>query len=109
MLAAVVVTLSGLAYTVLYVATVYGDVSWTSRNTLAIAAFDAAVVTILARRDPCYSFSSVGSIAFYVNVFFVLARVSGVQNRDLAVWCTTWLGLPALAGTYLHCDNGGNG
>lgn len=105
MFVAVIITLVGLAYTVLYVATAYGEVKWTSRNTLAIAAFDAAVVTILARRDPCYSFTSVGTIALYVNVFFVLARITELKNRELAVWCTTWLGLTALAATYINCDN----
>lgn len=105
MLVAVVLTLTGLAYTVLYVATAYGEVKWNSRNTLAIAAFDAAVVVILARRDPCYTFSSVGTIALYVNSFFVLARISGIRHRDLAVWCTTWLGLTALAATWITCDN----
>jgi len=104
MLVAVIITLSGLAYTVLYVATAYGEVKWNSRNTLAIAAFDSAVVVILARRDPCYTFASVGTVALYVNVFFVLARISGLENRDLAVWCTTWLGLTALAATYINCD-----
>ena len=100
-----IITLTGLAYTVLYVATVYGEVKWNSRNTLAIGAFDAVVVTVLAERHPCYSFYSIGTIALYVNAFFVLARVSGVQNRDLAVWATSWLGLTALASTYINCGN----
>lgn len=104
MFAAVIITLVGLAYTVLYVATVYGGIKWNSRNTIAISAFDAIVITVLARRDPCYTFSSVGTIALYVNIFFVLARVSGLHNRDLGVWCTTWLGLTALAATYINCD-----
>lgn len=104
MLAAVIITLSGLAYTVLYVATVYGEVKWNSSNSFAIALFDAIIITILARRDPCYSFSSTGTIALYVNLFFVLARVSEIHNRDLGVWCTTWLGLTALGATYLNCD-----
>ena len=107
----VIITLGGLAYTVIYSVNLYGSVSVLSNKNyylLALVAYNACAVATLATRHPCYSFLDVGVTALFVNLLFVFHKTGDgtLRNLELVLRTTLFLGFTALFANLANCVDG---
>lgn len=83
MILGTVITLGGLAYTVVYSVYNYSgitEIAGFKFYLLALAAYNACAIAALATAHPCYQFLDVGLSAFLVNLLFVFYANPGVNE-----------------------------
>ena len=110
MILGTVITLGGLAYTVVYSVNYYAAIGkyeskWWYLG--ALVAYNACVITVLALRHPCYSFLDVGITALITNLLFVfsteLKNAQTPQVLEIVLRTTLFLAFVALAANLVNC------
>jgi hypothetical protein len=109
MILGTVITLGGLAYTVVYSVFYYNSSlqkvgQWP--YLLALVLYNAGVITVLALRHPCYSFLDVGICALVVNLLFVFYRSDNTQILEFVLRNTLFLAFLALLSNLANCLDG---
>ena len=85
MIVGTVITLGGLAYTVVYSVYNYSGITEIAGAKLylfALGAYNACAIAALATLHPCYQFLDVGLSAFLVNLLFVFYANPGVNKTE---------------------------
>jgi hypothetical protein len=109
------ITLGGLAYTVLYSVNLYSGVSLLSNLSyylFALFVYNACAVATLATRHPCYTFLDVGVTALFVNLLFVFYRTRNQNSKEqfevleLILRTTLFLAFTSLFANFANCVDG---
>lgn len=115
-----VITLGGLAYTVIYSVNLYSGVSLLSNlyyYLFALFVYNACAVAALATRHPCYSFLDVGVTALVVNLLFVFYKTNVANPKqslefgefevlELILRTTLFLAFTTLYANFANCVDG---
>lgn len=113
MILGTLITLGGLAYTVVYSVNYYSKIGkyktkWWYLSALVV--YNACVITVLALRHPCYSFLDVGITALITNLLFVFsAEVHNAQTPEvleIVLRTVLFLAFVALAANLANCVDG---
>ena len=113
MILGTVITLGGLAYTVVY-SVYYYNTSLAKKEMrrarlwylAALVVYNAGVITVLATRHPCYSFLDVGICALVANLLFVFYNDDDTDTLEFVLRSTLFLAFLALLANLANCADG---